>query len=391
LYIANIEETIISSQSQFVHALIENSDTLGKRLSALHDRLLETVPVVSRIACALYDNHEDLLKTFINSTREGSAIVNYEYKLSNSRSLSQLAASGNFRVLDDISQAIQSDNAHSVWLRQQGYQSSFTVPIYDQAGLMGFVFFDSMEKMAFTPEIQRDLVLYSNLISMAISSEVSVVHSMVDSTRMAREIAEVRDFETGAHLERMAEYSRMIAKVIAPQFGLDDEFVESIYLFAPLHDIGKIGIPDKILLKEAKLDAEERLIMNLHVEKGIEIIERIIGRGGMSRLPDSVMLRNIVLCHHERMDGSGYPKGLRGEEIPLEARIVAVADVFDALTSTRPYKRTWSREEAFAELSRMAQRGELDADCIQALMQSAETIEDIRRRNSDAAESGGML
>lgn len=391
MYIANIEETIISSQSQFVHALIENSDTLGKRLSALHDRLLETVPVVSRIACALYDNHEDLLKTFINSTREGSAIVNYEYKLSNSRSLSQLAASGNFRVLDDISQAIQSDNAHSVWLRQQGYQSSFTVPIYDQAGLMGFVFFDSMEKMAFTPEIQRDLVLYSNLISMAISSEVSVVHSMVDSTRMAREIAEVRDFETGAHLERMAEYSRMIAKVIAPQFGLDDEFVESIYLFAPLHDIGKIGIPDKILLKEAKLDAEERLIMNLHVEKGIEIIERIIGRGGMSRLPDSVMLRNIVLCHHERMDGSGYPKGLRGEEIPLEARIVAVADVFDALTSTRPYKRTWSREEAFAELSRMAQRGELDADCIQALMQSAETIEDIRRRNSDAAESGGML
>lgn len=385
MYIANIEETIISSQSRFVHALVESSDSLGKRLSSLHDRLLETVPVVSRIACALYDNHEDLLKTFINSTREGSAIVNYEYKLSNSRSLSQLAASGNFRVLDDISQAIQSDNAHSVWLRQQGYQSSFTVPIYDQAGLMGFVFFDSMEKTAFIPEIQRDLVLYSNLISMAISSEVSVVHSMVDSTRMAREIAEVRDFETGAHLERMAEYSRMIAKVVAPQYGLDDEFVESIYLFAPLHDIGKIGIPDKILLKDAKLDAEERLVMNLHVEKGIEIIERIIGRGGMNRLPDSVMLRNIVLCHHERMDGSGYPKGLRGEEIPLEARIVAVADVFDALTSTRPYKRTWSREEAFAELSRMAQRGELDADCIQALMQSAETIEEIRRRNSDAA------
>ncbi len=384
MYIANDEETTISSQSKFVHALIENSDTLSKRLSSLHDRLLETVPVVSRIACALYDSHEDLLKTFINSTREGSAIVNYEYKLSDSRSLSQLAKTGSFRVLDDISHAIRADNAHSAWLKQQGYQSSFTVPIYDQAGLMGFVFFDSMEKAAFTPEIQRDLVLYSNLISMAISAEVSVVHSMVDSTRMAREIAEVRDFETGAHLERMAEYSRMIAKTIAPQYGLDDEFVESIYLFAPLHDIGKIGIPDKILLKDAKLDSDERLIMNLHVEKGIEIIERIIGHDGMNRLPDSEMLRNIVLCHHERMDGSGYPKGLRGENIPLEARIVAVADVFDALTSNRPYKRIWSREEAFAELAEMERKGQLDADCIHALMKSTGAIEEIRRRNSDA-------
>lgn len=373
----------ISNKSEFIQAQIENSDSLTKRLSSLHDRLLETVPVVSRIACALYSPDEDLLKTFINSTREGTAIVGYEYKLSDSHSLSQLAKSGSFRVLDDISEVLQADTAHSRWLLEQGYRSSFTVPIYDQSGLLGFIFFDSMKAAAFSPQVQRDLVLFSNMVAMAISSEVSVVHKMVDSTRMAREIAEVRDFETGAHLERMARYSRIIAKEIAVLQGLDDEFVESIYLFAPLHDIGKIGIPDRILLKEGKLNSEERHIMDLHVEKGIEIIERILGAGGLQRLPDSEMLRNIVLCHHERMDGSGYPNGLASEEIPMEARIIAVADVFDALTSTRPYKKTWTRDEAFAELSRLCDAGKLDADCVRALLRNSSEIERIQASNKD--------
>ncbi|MDV7399628.1 HD domain-containing protein, partial [Arthrospira platensis SPKY1] len=114
---------------------------------------------------------------------------------------------------------------------------------------------------------------------------------------MARELAEVRDFETGSHLERMARYSRLIARAVAPVYGLNDEFIESVYLFASLHDVGKIGIPDKVLLKPGKLTEEERLVMETHVDKGVQIIDRIVGTGEHQRLPDSAILRNIVHCH----------------------------------------------------------------------------------------------
>jgi HD-GYP domain-containing protein (c-di-GMP phosphodiesterase class II) len=350
-----------------IHAPEIQVETLAERLRSLHGRLLSTMPQVDRIACALYDQGEDLLKTFINSTRNGQPLANYEYKLADSRSLKELAASGESRVLDDISHALQSNSAHTAWLKEQGYRSSFTVPIYDGPSLLGFVFFDSTQKSAFTPNVQRDLVLYSSLINMAIAGELSAVRSVLEATRIARELAEVRDFETGAHLERMAHYSRIIAKFVAPRHGLDDEFVESVYLFSSLHDIGKIGIPDNVLLKRGRLDPDERVIMESHVEKGVQIIDRVVGTGLQQRLPDSTILRNIVHCHHEYLDGSGYPRHLKGDQIPMEARVVTVADIFDALTAYRPYKRPWSPEQALEELDRMAAEGKLDRDCVEAV------------------------
>ncbi len=366
-------------------ALPKNVDTLTERLQQLHDRLLETMPAVDRIACVLYDAREDSLKTFINSTRQGQAIAGYEYKLAESHSLSELARTGEFRVLDDIAKAIQSDTRHAHWLREQGYQSSFTVPVYDAGALLGFIFFDSMQPAAFTPTVQRDLVLYCSLIAMSIANEQGAVRSMLAATRVARELTEVRDFETGTHLERMARYSRLIAKAVAPAKGLSDEFVESVYLFASLHDIGKIGIPDRVLLKPGKLDPDELITMRTHVTKGAEIVDRIVGVGSERRLPDSTILRNIVLCHHEYMDGSGYPQGLRGDAVPMEARVVTVADIYDALTTRRPYKKVWSQEDAFAELRAMTAAGKLDPDCVAALEQHAAELRDIQARYADRA------
>lgn len=348
--------------------LLLQSDTLSKRISDLHTRLIETVPAVDRIACALYDAKQDLLKTFINSTRSGEPITRYEYRLSDSQSLLQLAKTGSFRVLDDINSDITSNNEHSTWLRAQGYQSSFTVPIYDNGELLGFVFFDSRQSGAFTSATQRDLVLYTTLISMTIAGEMAAIGTILESARVARELTEMRDFETGAHLERMGRYARLIAKEVAAKLDLPDEFVEQVHLYAPLHDIGKIGIPDRILLKPGKLTPEERHIMNSHVEKGVEINDRIMGAANSNRLPDASILRNIVQNHHELLDGTGYPRGLKGDQIPIEARIVSVADVFDALTSMRPYKQRWSVEEAFAELDTLRVQGKLDPDCVAALI-----------------------
>lgn len=369
--------------------LIANSGTLTQRLSDLHTRLLETVPGIDRVACALYHADDDTLKTFINSTRVGVAIEGYDYRLADSHSLSQLASSGEFRVLDDIASAIQSDSLHTRWLKDQGYRSSFTVPTYDQGHLLGFIFFDSLQPGAFNVAVQRDLVLYSNLIAMTISGELAAVRMLLESTRVARELTEMRDFETGAHLERMGRYARIIAREVAARHGRNDEFVESVFLFAPLHDIGKIAIPDQILLKRGRLEPGEREVMQTHVAKGMEIIERVIGKGGISQFPDSEILRNIVLGHHELLDGSGYPQGLSGDAVALEARIVAVADVFDALTSPRPYKQEWSNAAALQELQRLVGLGKLDADCVHALVTHLNEVLEIQARYFDREEPLG--
>jgi len=179
----------------------------------------------------------------------------------------------------------------------------------------------------------------------------------------------------------------IIARGIAGIHDLTDEQIEHIVLFTPLHDIGKIGIPDSILLKPGRLDPEERAIMETHVNKGRDIIEKIIGDFNVQHLSDSSIMLNLVACHHEFLDGSGYPNGLKGDEVPIEARIITVADIFDALTSRRPYKKAWPLDEAKAELLAMADAGKLDRDCIHALFADESLLIDIIEKLPDEVQA----
>jgi putative two-component system response regulator len=161
-------------------------------------------------------------------------------------------------------------------------------------------------------------------------------------------LAESRDVETGAHLERVMNYSRILAQQL-PAMGsyvdeIDPEFVRLVYSTSPLHDIGKVGIPDGVLLKPGRLDDREFEIMKTHAEIGAQTLD-----AALRRFPGAKFLRmarNIAASHHERWDGNGYPSGLAGQEIPLCGRIVAVADVYDALTSKRVYKNAFAHEVA---------------------------------------------
>ncbi len=148
-----------------------------------------------------------------------------------------------------------------------------------------------------------------------------------------------RDGNTGDHIERVAN----IAELIAEGLGLDRIQRRNIYLAAPLHDIGKIAIPDAILQKPGKLDQHEIELMREHVPIGVAILAN--SSAELSRVATA-----IIAGHHEKWDGTGYPKGLSGDAIPIEARIVAVADVFEALCSDRPYKQAWPFERAYEEI-----------------------------------------
>jgi len=156
--------------------------------------------------------------------------------------------------------------------------------------------------------------------------------------RLARAV-EYRDGNTGSHVSRVAG----IARLIAVDLGFDEGRAHVLSLAAPLHDIGKIGVADSVLLKPGRLSPEEIVEMRRHVEIGVKILEN-----GTSRLVQVAC--RIAAGHHEKWDGTGYPRGLAGEDIPIEARIVAVADVFEALCSERPYKRAWSINDAYREI-----------------------------------------
>jgi putative two-component system response regulator len=180
--------------------------------------------------------------------------------------------------------------------------------------------------------------------------------------------AEYRDPETGAHILRMAHYSQLIARGM----GLTVDDQELLLEAAPMHDIGKVGIADKILLKPGRLDADEFEIMKHHAIFGYELL-----KGSSSRVLQAGA--EIARGHHEKFDGSGYPAGIRGADIPLFSRIVAVADVFDALTSERPYKKAWTLEAAVDFLVK-GSGTHFDPQCVQIFLNAWDDVLEIRNR-----------
>ncbi|MDR9425156.1 MAG: response regulator, partial [Marinobacter sp.] len=183
--------------------------------------------------------------------------------------------------------------------------------------------------------------------------------------------AEYRDEETGNHIIRMSKMCALLAK----KLGWPEQKCELILNASPMHDIGKIGIPDAILLKPGKLDPEEWQIMQTHAEIGAGLLE-----GNNSEL--LVMAREIAISHHEKWDGSGYPHGLKEEAIPITGRIAALADVFDALTSERPYKKAWPIEDALQLIEDNSGK-HFDPQLVQVFRENIEEFIDIKNSHQD--------
>ena len=351
-------------------AVLNSRLPLSEKILSVHRLVKQRLAFIDRIAVAIYDPKVDLLKTYVHSSGGEQPLSLYDAKLADSISLSEIVTLGRPRVLNDLA-AFYGTNARITKVK---YGASYTLPIYSDDVFSGFLFFNSYLKNVFDEATLYYLDLIGHMLSLLITQELAHSRTLVASVRNAADMVHQRDFETGGHLERMSSYARLIGRSIADKHQLSDEWVEHVFMFSPLHDVGKIAIPDSILLKPGKLNRDEFAIMQTHASKGVEIIDQMLENFDLRAMRHVDMLRNIARSHHEALDGSGYPAGLTEDDIALEAKIVAVADVFDALTSTRPYKAAWANNDAFEWL--WSQAGiKFDRDCAQALIACREEVE----------------
>lgn len=198
-----------------------------------------------------------------------------------------------------------------------------------------------------------------------------IEETRLEVVRCLGRASEYKDNETGMHVIRMSKVSQLLAAAV----GMSEDDCSLILHASPMHDVGKIGIPDNVLLKPGKLEGEEMEIMKRHSEMGVEIL-------GDHPSPLMEMARQVAITHHEKWDGSGYPRGLSGKDIPLVGRITALADVFDALTSERPYKDAWSIEDAISLIKEQSGK-HFDPELVEIFMQCIDEICEVRNKYRD--------
>ncbi len=279
-------------------------------------------------------------------------LLNKGYEVKGS-SLEKILNSGEARVINDLQlySEINPPKEYTKIILNAGIRSSITLPLNINNRHIGLIFFSSTEKNIYREEHIKFLSVLANSISICFDKNIFFDDLLYSSILALAKLAEARDEDTGEHLERMKKYARLIAELLFENSKYSHEisadYIHNIERFSPMHDIGKVGIKDGILLKPGKLTMEEFEEMKTHASFGASVLkaaERNISKSGRSLFRMGI---EIAEGHHEKWDGSGYPNGKAGENIPLSARIVTVADVFDALTSRRPYKEPFSFEASF--------------------------------------------
>ena len=350
---------------------------LQEKLSRTHVIVRKQLPFIARIAMTLYDPKTNVLKTYVHSSGDRHPLPQHETRPGDAPSLVTILKEGRPRVINNMLTFDNGQHGPTHRIGREGYAASYTLPIFSNGAFLGFIFFNSFVRDRFTEAALKQLDVFGHLIALMVIHELIATRTLVAAVASTSHVTHVRDPETGSHIDRLSRYARLIARELSPRHELDDDYIECVFMYSPLHDIGKVTIPDRILSKPDKLERAERELIRTHPLRGREIIDDVLRNFGLEGLQHVSILRNIAEYHHETLNGKGYPAELQGHAVPLEARIVAVADIFDALTSRRPYKAAWSNDKAFAMLERMAGE-ELDGECVAALVRCRQEVEDIQ-------------
>ena len=354
----------IDSRNEFKY-LIDSYNRLVKKnqlISTINDKIYSRQRF-DEIFNYIYDN----LRPFIPYDRIGIAVITsdgkyietlkaksrlniilgrgHKFAIENT-SLKKVIENHEIRTINDLDKyLIEHPKSESTRLMiEEGMQSSMTLPIFQEERVVGVVFFSSSAKSAYSKNHERFLINIANALGSSMDKSFIFENLMISTVRSFAKMVESKDNITGNHIDRISYYSEFVASMLKDDYDvIDDDFIRRIKRLSPLHDIGKVSIPDQILNKPGRLDDEELRIMRTHSSHGAEVLEELLVSVGAIEFEMAV---EIAKYHHEKVNGEGYPEGLKHDEIPLSARIVALVDVFDALTSERPYKKAFTFDEA---------------------------------------------
>ena len=383
-----IEEKLFLKEIEKIDHEMELNKNLLEigRYNSMYDLLKKIMDTVEkklpldRLSFAFMDNFGNVIAETASSNLENVFLeAGFIDDLENT-SLKHLAQSKKYRIINDLEDHYKNKHKSEATrlLLKEGIRSNITAPIQFNDRVVGFIFFASSKKNVYNDYHINLVKRIVNILKQNIFSHYIVQQIIAASSNGFVRLVEGKDNETGDHISRVATVSRLLAKKLSEiNPSITPKFIRELYLFTPLHDIGKVGIPDDILLKPGRLTKEEYHLMKTHVNIGENIIKDI--NKSIENLSDLTLLDvaiDIISGHHEKFDGSGYPKGKKAKTIPLAGRIVAVADVFDALMSKRPYKDAFSFEESF-NLIKKGSGNHFDPEIVEIFESSVDEVKKI--------------
>ncbi|WP_394251219.1 HD-GYP domain-containing protein [Vibrio profundi] len=315
-----------------------------------------------------------------------------EHELQAQSALARMSINPEVRIINDLTAMDATERIKK--LVQSGHRSSYTSPIPHRGQNLGFIFINA-EQIGFFSEqnVECDIAFLTQVVTNLFVQQFENQRHFQSSLSIALNMGHARDPETKEHLTRMGKYSELLARLLSKRkSAITHQFIHRIRIYAPFHDIGKYRIPDRVLFSTEKFSDEDRKVMNNHTIYGEEIINDVvnISKNHAISQEEIQFIKNIVRHHHERFDGEGLPDSLGFSRIPLEARIVTLADVFDALLSKRAYKRAWPLSNVVSYIEQHS-GGLFDPDCVQTLISHIDLFLAIRNKYGDQESSQNAI